>query len=119
MRETAGQDTAAPQTNRPLLSVGRLGVAFGQAPVIRDLSFDVAPGRTVAIVGESGSGKSVTSLSIMRLADLAGARFTGGRILFRDGDAEIDLLAVSQGHCQVVYNMRRFGQLRRLYPNPA
>jgi len=36
--------------------------------VVRDLSFDLWPGRCVAIVGESGSGKSVTARSLVGLA---------------------------------------------------
>lgn len=40
----------------------------------------------MAVVGESGSGKSVTSLSIMRLADIMGATFPEGRILFGGRD---------------------------------
>ncbi len=58
-------------TDQPVLSVESLTTSFfvdGEwRPVVRDISFNVAPGETVAIVGESGSGKSVTSLSIMRL----------------------------------------------------
>ncbi|MBU1317017.1 MAG: ABC transporter ATP-binding protein [Alphaproteobacteria bacterium] len=76
----------------PLLSVEGLSVDFGVSRVVEDLSFSVQPGRTVAIVGESGSGKSVTSLSIMRLADMMGATFAAGRIMF----AGQDLLQASQ-----------------------
>ncbi|MNI14280.1 Glutathione import ATP-binding protein GsiA [compost metagenome] len=46
----------------------------------------------MAVVGESGSGKSVTSLSTMRLADMMGAKYASGRILFNDRD----LLKASQ-----------------------
>jgi glutathione transport system ATP-binding protein len=83
-------------TSDHLLAVEDLSVAFGNTPVVEDLSFSIAPGKTVAVVGESGSGKSVTSLSIMRLADMMGARFQGGRILFKTEGGQVDLLGFSQ-----------------------
>ena len=86
-----------------LLRVENLSVNFGSASVIEDLSFSVRAGRTTAVVGESGSGKSVTSLSIMRLADIAGAHFPKGRILFLREGGEIDLLAQDQ---KVMRNIR-------------
>jgi glutathione transport system ATP-binding protein len=70
----------------PLISIEDLSVEFGGNRVVDGLSFAVSPGRTVAVVGESGSGKSVTSLSIMRLADIMGATFAEGRILFAGRD---------------------------------
>jgi glutathione transport system ATP-binding protein len=79
-------------TNKPLLSVENLSVEFGASRVVDDLSFTVEAGKTVAVVGESGSGKSVTSLSTMRLADMMGAKYATGRILFNDRD----LLKASQ-----------------------
>ncbi|WP_312402612.1 ABC transporter ATP-binding protein [Rhizobium sp.] len=79
-------------TNKPLLSVENLSVEFGSSRVVDDLSFAVEAGKTVAVVGESGSGKSVTSLSTMRLADMMGAKYATGRILFNDKD----LLKASQ-----------------------
>ncbi|WP_437615401.1 ABC transporter ATP-binding protein [Erwinia sp. V71] len=55
----------------PVLEVANLTTSFlvneRWTPVVRDISFAIYPGETLAIVGESGSGKSVTSLSIMRL----------------------------------------------------
>ncbi|MBU1312462.1 MAG: ABC transporter ATP-binding protein [Alphaproteobacteria bacterium] len=68
---------------QPVLSVENLTTSFlvdGEwKEVVRDVSFTVAPGETVAIVGESGSGKSVTSLSVMRLLQPDTSRI-GGRI---------------------------------------
>ncbi|NEI69138.1 dipeptide ABC transporter ATP-binding protein [Rhizobium lusitanum] len=78
--------TSAAGENKPLLSVADLTVRFGESRVVEGLFLSVEPGRTLAVVGESGSGKSVTSLSIMRLADMMGARFEAGSILFNGRD---------------------------------
>lgn len=72
-----------------LLDIRNLKVAFGNAIVVNDVSFSIAPGEKFALVGESGSGKTVTSLSILRLNH--DAQY-GGSILF-DGE---DLLTKSE-----------------------
>ncbi|WP_368516544.1 dipeptide ABC transporter ATP-binding protein [Rhizobium sp.] len=90
--------TTATGVNKPLLSVADLTVRFGENRVVEGLSFSVEPGRTLAVVGESGSGKSVTSLSVMRLADMMGARFETGSILFNGKD----LLKLSQNDMRSV-----------------
>ncbi len=55
----------------PVLSVQNLSVSIsganGNVPVLENLSFDVAQGKTMALVGESGCGKSMTALAIMQL----------------------------------------------------
>jgi peptide/nickel transport system ATP-binding protein len=77
-------------SGQPILSLTGVTTSFSKdgvwTPVVRGVSFDVAPRETVAIVGESGSGKSVTALSIMRLVPpqngrVEGAIHLGGRDL--------------------------------------
>ena len=69
----------------PVLSVSNLTTSFLTEgvwrPVVRNVSFDVAPRETVAIVGESGSGKSVTALSIMRLVPEMNGKVEGKVVL--------------------------------------
>lgn len=50
-------------------------------PILKDLSFEVAAGKTVAVVGPSGAGKSTISRLLFRFYDV-----TGGRILIDGQD---------------------------------
>ncbi len=75
----------AHRADGKLLEVKDLSVAFGpDAPLAVDhISFDIAPGETVALVGESGSGKSVTALSVLKLLPYPAARHPSGSIRFK------------------------------------
>ena len=44
--------------------------AYGDTPVLRDVSFRAAPGQTVAIVGQTGSGKSTLTKLVNRSYDV-------------------------------------------------
>ncbi len=59
---------------------------------VRGVSFELQPGRTLALVGESGCGKSLTALSLLRLLPDHTAWISGGRIDF-DG---LDLAALPE-----------------------
>ena len=77
------------------LEVKNLTISFrtqgGKVQAVRDVSFDLYKGETLAIVGESGSGKSVTNRAIMGI--LAGNSIVeGGKIIY-DGR---DLLKISE-----------------------
>jgi branched-chain amino acid transport system ATP-binding protein len=64
-----------------LLAAERLELAYGEAVVCRDLSFEIAEGEIVALIGANGAGKSTT------LRAVAGALIPhAGSIRFRGSD---------------------------------
>lgn len=54
--------------------------------LVRDVSFSLAAGRTLALVGESGSGKTLTALSLLRLLPDPPVRILDGAIRFEESD---------------------------------
>lgn len=85
-------------TDAALVDVEGLSIAFsdedvngdnGAVAAAEDISFSIAPGKTLGLVGESGCGKSVTALSLMRLLPPNG-RITGGCVRF-DGRETLSL----------------------------
>jgi peptide/nickel transport system ATP-binding protein len=88
-----GRDKYTQEQGAPVLSVKNLGVEFfvggGWAAAAKHVTYDLHPGKVLAIVGESGSGKSTSSMAIMGLlpknariqgsAKLAGRELIGAR----------------------------------------
>ncbi|MCS4275106.1 peptide/nickel transport system ATP-binding protein [Mycetocola sp. BIGb0189] len=55
------------ENSEALVSVRDLTIDFGPHTAVSGLSFDLTPGRCVALVGESGSGKSVSARALLGL----------------------------------------------------
>ncbi len=93
-----------------LLEVRNLSVEFhtamGVVKAVRDISYHLDRGETLAILGESGSGKSVSSSAIMNLIDMPPGRISSGEILL-DG---IDLLTMP-AHQRRAVNGRRIAMI--------
>jgi oligopeptide transport system ATP-binding protein len=68
--------------------------SFGVVQAVRDVSFQLSQGQTIAIVGESGSGKSATAQSILRIlpknAKLHGEILWNGKNLLDCSEAEME-----------------------------
>ena len=89
---------------QPLLQVHDLSVRFGSKEVVRNVSFEIAPGEKLALVGESGSGKTITALSLLRLA---GDAVVQGRAVFEGRDllalTEREMRGVSGGDITMIF----------------
>jgi oligopeptide/dipeptide ABC transporter ATP-binding protein len=77
------------QDRAPVLAIRDLNASFytrrGEVHAVRDVSFSLRQGETLALVGESGSGKTATAMSILRM--LPGkAKVTSGEIIFEGKD---------------------------------
>lgn len=72
-----------------ILKVEHLHTSFynggEKVDIVKDASFTVYKGKTLAIVGESGCGKSVTVHSVMNLLPKAGKIEKGSVTYYRDG----------------------------------
>ena len=76
-----------------VLAVNDMTVRFANSErtvdAVRNLSFHVDRGETLAIVGESGSGKSVTSLALMRLVEHGGGKIVNGSAALRRRNGQV------------------------------
>jgi ATP-binding cassette subfamily B protein len=64
-----GSEPAPDGTGPAALALRGVGFAYGEVPVLREVTFDVPAGRTVAVVGPTGSGKSTLTTLVGRLVD--------------------------------------------------
>jgi glutathione transport system ATP-binding protein len=90
-----------------VLAVRNLNVAFPDErqpiPAVKNLSFSLKRGETLAIVGESGSGKSVTALSLMRLIEQSGGMVACDSLLLRRRNGQVsDLTTLSSSQVRSV-----------------
>ena len=96
-----------------ILEVKNLRVSFrtngGTVKAVRDISFDLYEGETLAIVGESGSGKSVTAKSILGI-NAANTIHEGGEIIY-NGE---DLLKYSEEE----FNKVRGNEISMIFQDP-
>ncbi|MCB9944688.1 MAG: ABC transporter ATP-binding protein [Geminicoccaceae bacterium] len=87
----------------PILAVDNVTAAYGDIPVLKNVSLAIHKKRTVAVVGESGSGKSTTARVITGLLPPR-----SGRILFKGEPLPADYRQRSRDqlrHAQMIYQM--------------
>src|SRR5262245_28293176 len=79
-----------PMANDLVIDARNVGVTFGvdggTVEAVRDVSFKLKAGQTIALVGESGSGKSVTARAVMRLLSKRGKVSDKTQIFYGDKD---------------------------------
>ena len=87
MSKTTKKETTVTDKRDKLVRVESLSVDFHSGDrvthAVKNVSFDVGQGETVALVGESGSGKTVTALSILQLLPYPAASHPSGTIEFQ------------------------------------
>ncbi|NBE85386.1 ABC transporter ATP-binding protein [Micromonospora rubida] len=98
-----GTAPSASPTDAPLLSVQDLTVEFstaaGVARALRNVSFDVRAGETLAVLGESGCGKSTIAQSIMALLPKPAGSIVGGKILYGGRDLAAERIPAVRELC--------------------
>jgi branched-chain amino acid transport system ATP-binding protein len=96
------------RTDRPLLKIDALHVAYGKAEVVHGVSMEVRAGEFVVLLGRNGAGKSSTLHAVSGLIPKKSGRVEfDGRDLSRATPREI----VRTGIVQVLEGHRVFGTL--------
>src|ERR1700730_6268437 len=92
-----------PQSPAPLVVLAQVEKRFGDAVVLRDISFSVARGKTVCIIGPSGSGKSTLLRCINALVQVS------------SGSIKIDDIEVNDPALDKIALRRKVGMVFQQY----
>src|ERR1700723_795307 len=96
--------------SRPYIEFNEVSKAFGEKPVLDQVSFDVMPGETVCILGRSGVGKSVSLQILMGFLTA-----DSGRVIVAGEDitnfSEVQLEAIRKKVTMVFQNGALFDSL--------
>jgi peptide/nickel transport system ATP-binding protein len=82
---------------------------------VRNVSFNLERGKTLALVGESGSGKSVTARALMRIIDRPG-QMTGGQIVLDAPNGPVDIAKLSASSREIL--AIRGGRIGLIFQEP-
>jgi energy-coupling factor transporter ATP-binding protein EcfA2 len=77
---TYGVEMQGDALAEPIIRIENVSKSFGDLEVLKDLSFDVAPGEKLALIGPSGSGKTTILRILMTLETI------NGGMIHVDGD---------------------------------
>ncbi len=87
----------------PLVQIKNLSISFQKenniTSAVKNISFSISKGKTVALIGESGSGKSLTALSILNLLPFQAQ--VKGEILFNE-NSSTNILSTCQSDLQKI-----------------
>jgi len=95
--QEARSSTRVTETLPPdvVLSVRDLSVEYaarrGAVKAVRQVSFDLRRGESLALIGESGSGKTTLALALIRLLTRS-ARISSGQVLYQRNGRAFDVL---------------------------
>jgi ABC-type glutathione transport system ATPase component len=89
-----------------LLSVSDLTVAYGDTPVLHEVSLEVQPGEILGVIGETGSGKTTLARTIV------------GLVPARSGRVEFDGVELSGLKGRALREFRRRGELQFVFQDP-
>jgi len=105
-----GRTDTGTATERPVVTLDRVSLAFDDKVVLKDVSFELLPGHTKIILGASGSGKStILKLILGFLKPDSGALFVNGHRI--DAMSEQALMAVRGGIGMVFQESALFDSL--------
>jgi ABC-2 type transport system ATP-binding protein len=106
-----------------MVEVANLRVDFGQTTVVKDLSFTVEKGQTLAFLGANGSGKTTTIRALLGIIEpVAGTLLIDGLPYRPDRNRLLGYLPEERGMYKkepVLATMQYFGQLKGLSPQAA